>query len=74
MDALGGSGNGYRWFAADDAPLTQSTLYTKWSQQRISDIDPALLKADIDASYGSTEAAPVLNYLVWLLQIKKEVL
>lgn len=73
MDALGGNGNGYRWFASEDAPLTLSPLYTKWSQQRIASIDATDLKTDITESYGSVQAAPVLNYLVWLLQIVKEV-
>lgn len=72
-DALGADGNGIYWFAADDAAITNHPIYQQFSQMQITDMDPPVLMAQIKNCYGSTEAAPIMNYLWWLLQIVKEV-
>ena len=69
MDSLGGNGNGSAWFAADDAAITNHAFYQEYSQAQLKDIDAAQVKGRLGLSYGSTEAAPIANYLAWLLNL-----
>ncbi len=68
MDSLGGNGNGERWFAANDSAITNHPYYQEYSQQIIGTIDVAVLKQLIGQMYPSTEAAPIVNYLQWVLE------
>jgi len=68
-DALGGEGNGLAWFAADESALTQHPLYQTYSQQFVGSIDVNTLKSQIAQAYPSTEAAPIMNYLKWVLTL-----
>ena len=73
MDCLGGNGNGSRWFAAEDAEITNHPLYQAYSQQQFATIDVPALKTAISDSYASAPAAPIINYLSWVLSICKEI-
>jgi hypothetical protein len=66
-DALGGHGNGQFWYAADDAALTDHALYQSYSNTKLGALDVNAVKASLAVSYGSTEAAPIINYLRWLI-------
>jgi hypothetical protein len=67
MDALGGNGNGLAWFAANASSITHHPFYQEYSQQQFKDIDAAQVKGRLGLSYGSTESAPIANYLAWVL-------
>lgn len=73
MDYLGGNGNGYRWFTAEDSALTNHPYYVLYSQQAFANIDVPQLKTTLADSVASGEAAPIVNYLWWVLQICKEI-
>tara|TARA_Y100000361_G_scaffold126008_1_gene119764 strand:- start:254 stop:478 length:225 start_codon:yes stop_codon:yes gene_type:complete len=67
MDALGGNGNGELWFAANNAEITNHPYYQEYSQKLIGAIDTNVLKQLIGEMYPSTQAAPIINYLKWVL-------
>ena len=67
MDSLGGNGNGLAWYAADSADITNHAAYQTYSQQTFASIDANAVKAAIANSRGSAEAAPIVNYLRWIL-------
>ena len=73
MDYLGGNGNGSRWFAAEDAAITNHPFYQAYSQQPLQSIDVPALKTIISESVPSADAAPILNYLLWVLEACKEI-
>lgn len=73
MDYLGGNGNGSLWYAAQDAPITNNVIYQRYSQTLVADIDVNVLKSEIGAMLPSAQTSPILNYLMWLLNICKEV-
>lgn len=68
MDPLGGNGTGERWFASNDAAVTNHPFYQEYSQQALATIDVASLKSTMGGMFPSTEAAPILNYLQWVLE------
>lgn len=67
MDALGGNGNGELWFAANDAAITNHPFYQEYSQKTLTSIDTNILKSVIADMLPSTQAAPIINYLKWVL-------
>jgi len=69
MDSAGGNGNGLAWFANPDAPITDETQYQYFSQQQIAGMNAAEIKAAIAGAKASAEAAPLLNYLYWVLTL-----
>lgn len=70
MDYQGGQGNGSAWYCNNfDAPLLKFSQYTKYSNMAIGAIDANDVKADLGAAKASAEAAPLVNYLNWLLDI-----
>jgi hypothetical protein len=68
-DYQGGNGNGAAFYCAPDAILTQSSFYQLYSQQQLKDIAAPEVKAAIGTAYGSAEAAPIINYLKWILDL-----
>jgi hypothetical protein len=73
MDYQGGSGNGLAWYAASDAVLTNSPIYQELSQILLKNQDVPTLKGLIGGMYGSTEAAPLMNYVRWLLSMTEAI-
>tara|TARA_Y100000004_G_C8783246_1_gene355928 strand:- start:473 stop:697 length:225 start_codon:yes stop_codon:yes gene_type:complete len=69
MDALGGNGNGSRWYAADNAAITGHPFYQEFSQIEIAAIDVNVLKTTIGGMLPSAEASPIINYLNWVLEL-----
>ena len=69
MDALGGNGNGSRWYAADNAAITNHPFYQEYSQLQIGTIDVNILKTTIGEMLPSAEASPIINYLKWVLEL-----
>ena len=67
MDALGGNGNGPAWFSTEDAAITSHPYYQQFSQMQIKDIGAVAVKAAIGESMASAPAAPIVNYLYWVL-------
>jgi len=69
MDALGGNGNGSRWYAANNAAITGHPFYQEYSQLEIGAIDVNVLKTVIGGMLPSAEASPIINYLNWVLEL-----
>jgi hypothetical protein len=69
MDQLGGQGNGLAFFAGPTAPIQNHELYILYSTQQFSAINLAEVKARIQNAYASAEAAPIINYLQWVLKV-----
>lgn len=69
MDRLGASGNGDAWYAPLDAAITDHPLYLKYSKS-IAGIDATDLKTEIGSMPATVEAAPILNYLRWVLALR----
>lgn len=72
-DYQGGKGNGLAWYSALDAELLESTIYTSFSQIAIKDLNAAAIKGILGQSYPSAEAAPLVNYLKWVLTLAESV-
>ena len=73
MDALGGQGNGPAFYAGPTAPIQEHELYLLYSQTQFSAIDLTQLKARIANCTASAEAAPIINYLHWVLKVGNDV-
>ena len=59
------------WHVMKGDPILENPYYQKYSVKSFADIallDMAI-KADIRAAMASNEAAPVINYLCWLLRV-----
>ena len=70
MDWQGGQGNGSAWYCNDfNAPLLLTDVYGTYQSKPIQTINPQDVKDSIAACFPTAEAAPVLNYLKWLLDI-----
>jgi hypothetical protein len=70
VDYQGGQGNGSAWYCNDfDAPLLLTSVYAGFQAKPIATINPQDVKDAIVECVPSAEAAPVLNYLKWLLDI-----
>ena len=70
MDWQGGQGNGSAWYCNDfNAPLLLTDVYGTYQSKPIQTINPQDVKDSIAACSPTAEAAPVLNYLKWLLDI-----
>lgn len=70
MDYQGGQGNGLAWYCNDfDAPVLMSSIYGEFQAKPIGTINPQDIKDAIALMVPSAQAAPILNYLVWLLGI-----
>jgi len=69
MDYQGGSGNGTAFYCAPDAALTSSSYYQQYSQTQFKAVDVVQLKANLGNSMASAEAAPIVNYLKWVLDM-----
>lgn len=69
MDRLGGQGNGPAFFAGPEAPIQDHELYILYSTQAISAINLAEIKSRIQVCQASAEAAPIINYLMWVLKV-----
>lgn len=69
-DYQGGSGNGSAWYCNDfDAPILRSSVYDDFNIKPISSIVKDEVKSAIAAAVPNAEAAPTLNYLMWLLRL-----
>lgn len=73
MDALGGNGNGLAWYADANAPITESDFYLAFSQVKVSSLDANQLKGLIGTMFASAEAAPIINYMYWLLTLAEAI-
>lgn len=69
MDRLGASGNGDAWYAPLDAAITDHPLYLKYSKA-LAGVDVSALKTEIGSMPATVEAAPILNYLRWVLALR----
>lgn len=69
MDALGGEGNGPAFFAGPNAAIQEHELYILYSTQQFSAINLAEVKSRIQNAKASAEAAPIINYLHWVLKV-----
>ena len=72
-DALGTNGNGMYWYTDPDSKITDHPIYQTFSVQAIGAIDMPTITGLINGMVGSAESSPILNYLWWLVQVKKEV-
>ena len=70
---MGGEGNGLAWWSACDAEITNAEIYQAFSQTAISSIDANTVKAALGQAKASAEAAPLINYLVWVLTVVTKV-
>lgn len=68
MDYQGGQGNGAAWYCNDfNAPVLLTDVYANFEGKPLSAIDVNDVKVAIGTCNPSAQAAPVLNYLYWLL-------
>lgn len=72
-DPLGGNGNGSAWWCEPTAELTNSPFYQMFSGTAFQNVDIPTIKAAIGQALASCEAAPVVNYLNWVLTIALKV-
>jgi hypothetical protein len=68
-DYQGGSGNGLAFYCEPDAVLTSSAYYQQYSNTQLKAVDVVQLKANLGNSLASAEAAPIVNYLKWVLDL-----
>jgi hypothetical protein len=71
-DALGANGNGMYWYTDPNSAITDHPIYQTYSVQAIGAIDMNTITNDLNAMVGSAESSPIVNYLWWLIQVKKE--
>ena len=69
MDALGGEGNGPAFYAGPTAPIQDHELYILYSRKKWVDINLSEVKSRIQNCLASAEAAPIVNYLRWVLNV-----
>ena len=69
MDQLGGQGNGLAFLAGPDAAIQEHELYILYSTQAINAINLSEIKSRIQVCQASAEAAPIINYLMWVLRV-----
>ena len=72
-DMLGASGNGDAWYCPVDADITTHPLYQNFNKTMIAAVDVAALKGLIGGMAATSETAPILNYLRWLLSLANSI-
>jgi len=72
-DYQGGNGNGLAWYSAPDAVLTNSPIYQSLSQIEFKDHNVLSLKGILGGMLASAEAAPLINYVKWVLTMTEAV-
>jgi hypothetical protein len=68
-DMLGASGNGDAWYCPVDADITTHPIYQSFSKDPLASVDVASVKGLIGGMVATSETAPILNYLRWLLAL-----
>ena len=70
----GGQGQGLAWYADDfNAPILQSSIYTEYANKVVAGIDLNEVKTALAGMEPSAQAAPLINYLMWVLTIGEAV-
>lgn len=72
-DGLGAFGNGDAWYCPDNAAITNHPVYQSFNKTALSAVDVNSVKSMIAGMPPTAEAAPILNYLRWVLSLANSI-
>ena len=72
-DSLGAFGNGDAWYAPDNSAITNHPVYQSFNKSALSAVDVNSVKTMIASMAPTAEAAPILNYLRWVLSLANSI-